>query len=150
MKAYGYVKGAQQVIDLWPIGAGMWLEINAAQAYERMVDAAAKEGITFHVNSAFRDAQKQDMLYRKYVKEMAEWERNKRLGPRPVGAFPASRSKHTAGEALDINGTGTDAPALEWLHRHANEYGFYFPYDAEPWHAEYHPERLTQTPPKVA
>lgn len=144
MKAYGYVKGAPVLLDLWPIGAGLYLEITAAQAFERMADAAKVAGIEFHINSAYRDKASQDRLYRKYVKETAEWQKGGRLGPRPALAAIPGHSMHQSGKALDINVAGADAPALEWLRKHAADYGFVNDVPGESWHWSYLPERAAK------
>lgn len=153
-RADGYSKGRRLELELWSIGKSvsgetLYLEKDAAAQYLRMVEDAAKDGITWTVNTAFRSQAEQDYLYRRYTKRLAEWEAGGMLGKRPAKAAPPGWSTHQAGLSVDINRAAGDDPATpepdspvdKWLRDNAHHYGFVFDVEAEPWHASYLPDR---------
>lgn len=123
----------------------IYLEKEAAQAYEKMRVAAEKEGIRFVVFSGYRSASGQHSLYNQYYQSDA-------LDAIQYSAYPRS-SEHEAGYALDI-GYNEDYPENfyeteqgKFLDQHAHEYGFVlrYPlgkesitgYNYESWHYRY-------------
>jgi len=120
----------------------MRLRRDALRAFERMIDAAAREDLTIRILSAYRDAHYQHGLYTRAV-------------ARDVGqswSAPPGRSEHQLGTAadiavprvpvLDVALEGT--PAYEWIVDHAAEFGVVVTYSRErhvergvafePWH----------------
>jgi LAS superfamily LD-carboxypeptidase LdcB len=157
MVHYGYIKGRQVTLDLWPIGDGFYLEISAAQDFLRMRDAAELDGIKLVVNRAYATHSEQERLYRKYMVKLAEWQRGGRLGKRPPPAAAPGYSTHQAGKSVDINRAPGDDPKTEaadspvdiWLRANAHKYNFIFDVPGEPWHATHAPEKCGEKPPAI-
>jgi D-alanyl-D-alanine carboxypeptidase len=133
----GYVNGVAQKIKVTAIDThGHVLRDDAAMSFARMASAAAKDKVTLHVNSAFRDHAKQQHLYELYMTAMRGWEAGSKLDPQPTPAARPGFSKHESGVAVDI-----EAPLLvfTWLKMNAAEFKFYNTVWNEPWHWEYKP-----------
>jgi len=105
-----------------------WLRREAAEAYVKMSQAAAKSGIQVLVYSGYRDANHQRRL--------------KRGGGR-VGN--PGRSEHHLGTTVDVtdnerhvksNSYGACASG-KWMKRNARKYGFVNTVRGEPWHFRY-------------
>ena len=134
-----YASRGEQIIyeDHYPFGTiplvervdgnGKTVKINANMGpdFDRMVADAAKEGITFAINSAYRTREKQI-----------------ELGGSHGAVDPGTTyAVHERGMALDI-GVDNNDPGRIWFTEHAAEYNFesYFQTygsTAEPWHFEY-------------
>lgn len=148
MKAYGYKKGEQFVIDLWPIGGGFYLEERAAQDFLRMEQAADADGIVLRVNTAYRNWRHQKRLHNDYLKAMAAWDAGGRLGKKPPPVAQPGFSNHQSGIALDINRAPGDDPATPqpdspvdlWLAANAARFGFVRTVSVEAWHWEHRPD----------
>jgi hypothetical protein len=118
----------------------------AAYDFVMMANAAAQDGITLYINSAYRSWKDQNDLYVERLNEAV------RLSKGPA-AKPGNNS-HQRGEAVDIN-TGFPIPlyqyamkqnpvgpfnaVFQWLFDHAEDYGFNHVEGAktsvmEPWH----------------
>lgn len=54
-----------------------------------------------------------------------------RHSPHKRGYVAMGRSHHTIGDAADLHGRG-----IQWAHRHAHQFGLYFPMGYEPWHIQ--------------
>lgn len=127
------------------------LRQEAAQAFQRMVAAARRDGVRLQVVSGYRSWTKQQELYEKRVREnMAQ----------NTVAKPG-HSEHQLGTAVDLTdgdennllktGFG-ETPAGRWLHDHAPAYGFAISFTLhnqpqtgcapEPWHYRYWGEAL--------
>lgn len=121
----------------------------AAEALEKMFEAAKKDGISLAGVSAYRSHRTQTTLFNNYVKKDGE------AAAKKYSAVPG-HSEHETGLAIDVSGsTGKCAandcfagtPEAEWLQKHAPEYGFIirYPkgkeaitgYQYEPWHIRY-------------
>lgn len=115
----------------------------AQNAFDEMVSAAAKDGITLYINSSYRSYDEQKNLYDGYAYERGTEEADK-VSSRP------GHSEHQTGLAFDVNTTELSfegTPEAEWLANHCHEYGFIirFPkgkeaetgYIYEPWHIRY-------------
>jgi len=134
----GYKKGKAFPLVVIEVAPDKYLESKAAWAFVDMSRAAEKDGITLHVNSAFRFFDHQKRLFDR-------WVASGRTGPRP--ATPGY-SNHHSGIAVDINrahddpdGRGPIIGATDaWLDANAFRFGFVSPYSWEPWHWEYRPE----------
>lgn len=121
------------------IGGGFQLEESAADAWLKLEAAAEAEGFTVRVNSAYRNPEKQKVLFGAYVKAMAAWMRagsDPALKPKPV-AKPGT-SEHEHGIAVDIN--VKDEKLLRWLLRNSTTYGFWLTAAREPWHYSFYPD----------
>ncbi len=141
------------------------LRPEAAQAYEKMRAAAARDGIVFKVVSSYRDYDHQNRIwerkYRKFIKS----------GLTPIKAIEKiieystipGTSRHHWGTDLDIvdgsknangdllvpskfHGDGPFCEFKEWMDKNAHTYGFYLVYTDsyhrkgfkyEPWHYSY-------------
>jgi len=125
--AIGYVEG--KALPLTVVGIdGKPVEIETARAYQRMREAAAKDGATIKVVSGFRTMDEQEYLYGCYVHCSCN---NCNLAARP------GYSAHQSGRALDLN---TRDPAVgAWMRAHGNAFGFFNTVPGEPWHWEYRP-----------
>lgn len=98
----------------------------AAQQWQRMVDAAAADGVTMRVTDSYRSYDQQV--------ELAG-----RKGLYKDGGFAATpgTSNHGWGLAVDLD---TDqGGALAWMQQHGHEYGFVEAVPREPWHWEFRP-----------
>ncbi|GLX69928.1 M15 family metallopeptidase [Paenibacillus glycanilyticus] len=112
------------------------LSESVAKDFGEMVKGAKQDGVEhFLINSGYRDAAKQDQLYRDMGHDYA---------------LPAYHSEHNLGLSLDIGSTEAkmdDAEEGKWLKKHAWEYGFILRYPKgkeeitgiqyEPWHFRY-------------
>ena len=104
---------------------GKPVEKKTAAAFERMRDAAAKDGVHLQLNSGFRSMEEQQHLYNLY-----------KSGRGNLAAYPG-HSNHQSGIAVDIN-VVSDA-AYNWMHKHGPSFGFRRTVPSEPWHWEYLP-----------
>lgn len=95
---------------------------STADAYERMRQAARRDGVRLRVVSGFRTQAEQEVLYRRY-----------RQGRGNLAAKPGF-SNHQNGKALDLN--TRDSGVLRWLNRNASRFGFRRTVPSEPWHWE--------------
>lgn len=121
----------------------------ALSAWTAMKQAAAQDGITLFLLSAYRSLDYQQQLIAR--KQAAGQAIDNILR---VNAAPGYSEHHT-GRAVDIGTPGCDAlveafektKAFEWLARRAGEFGFSLSYprenelgiDYEPWHWCFHP-----------
>jgi D-alanyl-D-alanine carboxypeptidase len=121
----------------------------AAQALEKLVEGAKKDGVYLAGVSGYRSQATQKSLFERYVKQDGEEK------ARMYSAVPG-HSEHQTGLAMDISGTDGKCAAsdcfagtkeAEWLAKNAHEYGFIirYPkgkeditgYQYEPWHLRY-------------
>ncbi len=124
------------------------MQPEAAEAFERLVEAAGQDGVVVLGVSAFRSEQTQHDLYALNVARHGE-------GADSISARPG-HSEHQTGLAIDV--AGADRSCLvsacfagtveaRWLERHAAHFGFVVRYPAgkeavtgyqhEPWHLRY-------------
>lgn len=127
--ATGYRNGQPVQIELVDIDdAGHALAADAAGAFFAMREAAARDGVTLLVESAFRTMEEQQYLWACY--------QTKSCNSGNLAAQPGF-SNHQMGTAIDaVTAHGTNA-AWVWLQAHAAEFGFYFTVPTEPWHLDY-------------
>lgn len=120
-----------------PGGDGNKLNSEAAAAYNKMVDAAKKEKITWSITDSYRTLETQKKIF--------DWGFFKRTGKRrklgtsgtPV-AYPGT-SNHGWGSAVDLDVKYGDE-AHKWLTDNAHKFGFSNPFKnkrTEPWHWEH-------------
>lgn len=115
--------GNQFGVTVQPIDVGhtFWLRTDVAERWLDMQKAAADEGITLGVNSAFRTWDEQAQMY--YV------------DPGPQYAYPPGHSNHQGGVAVDVSNCWEGSPVYDFLQRRGAEFGFYLPFPGhEPWH----------------
>ena len=97
-------------------GDAAWLRADAAQAFEDMRAAAARDGVTLAVSSAFRSVEAQAFLY-------AQNRLRACFSTTCQTALPGY-SNHQQGTTLDVDtANGTNA-AYRWLVANAKSYGF--------------------------
>ena len=137
--------------DLKSLGNDQSLDSRAYSAYNAMVSAAKKDGVSLWAVSGYRSYSKQNRLYNNRV------DRSKRENPSLSQAEAEAdaaqyvarpgTSEHQLGLAVDFNSVETsfaDTKAGKWLKEHAAEYGFILRYEKEkqsitkvtyePWH----------------
>ena len=120
--ATGYKDGEATKLKIVSCGNSE-AEQHTAIAFRAMARAAEKAGLDLRIRSGFRSHAKQKQLYKDYFRGRGH------LAARP------GYSNHESGRALDIY--ITDYRVLEWLEKHAAEYGFHRTVPGEAWHWEY-------------
>lgn len=121
-----------------------WLAPRAARAWTQMREAAANDGVTLQVVSAFRSIEYQLGILRRKLEHGQTIEQVLRVSAAP------GYSEHHSGRALDITTPGfaalevefENSPAFVWLRKRANVYNFALSYPRgnahgiayEPWH----------------
>jgi D-alanyl-D-alanine carboxypeptidase len=122
----------------------VWMTPRASHAWNRMCEAATRDGVTLQIVSAFRGIEYQlDIIRRKLERGLAMDEILR------MSAAPGY-SEHHSGRAFDLTTPGYKAleeefeksPAFAWLSTNANVYGFAMSYPRgnkhgiayEPWH----------------
>lgn len=121
----GYSSGNPFSIDVVDID-GKPVELDTANAFWVMKQAAAADGVNITIVSGFRTMSQQQYLYGCYVNCNCN---NCNLAAQP------GYSNHQSGHALDLN---TSAPSVyNWLAAHAGAYGFSRTVPSEPWHWEW-------------
>lgn len=121
----GYVKGDPFDITVVTVD-GKPVEVETANAYYAMQQAAAKDGVGIKIVSGFRTMAEQQYLYNCYINCNCN---NCNLAAKP------GYSNHQSGHALDLNTGG--AGVLSWLKAHGDEYGFEATVPSEDWHWEW-------------
>lgn len=133
-----------EIADTDAAGRGYLLRPDAAAAWRALKAAAANDGITLSIYSAFRPLERQaELIRRKLAQGQAIADILRVLAP-------PGYSEHHSGRAIDIatpGAVGLDAgfeltPAYAWLTRHAARFGFILSYPRdnpsayqyEPWH----------------
>ena len=102
------------------------LEVDTANAYVVMQEAAANDGVDLRVVSGFRTMDQQTYLYGCYT--------NCNCNSCNLAAQPGY-SNHQSGHALDLN--TSDGGVLDWLNAHGGDYGFARTVPSEVWHWEW-------------
>ncbi len=121
----GYVNGSPFTITLVDAD-GKPAEVDTADAYAVMQDAAAAAGVNLVVVSGFRTMAEQQYLYACYVNCNCN---NCNLAAQP------GYSNHQSGHALDLN---TSSPGVyDWLANNAANFGFKRTVPSEAWHWEH-------------
>lgn len=123
------------------------LRSEAAQAFMRMADEAARHKLRLRVFSGYRDFEHQKKLYLEAI------EKN---GPKQNGTAAPGYSEHQLGTTIDVSTTDRhtvlsnrfgETPEGRWLHENAERFGFRNSYTnentdesgykPEPWHLRY-------------
>jgi D-alanyl-D-alanine carboxypeptidase len=132
-------------------GRVAFLAPDAASAWLALVRAAAADGHSLVLVSAFRSIARQAEIVRRKRERGQSWEEILR-----VSAYPGFSEHHT-GTAVDVGSPGfadlTEAfettPEFAWLTRHAGRFGFRLSYPRdnaegiayEPWHWRWHADK---------
>lgn len=130
----GYISGTSFPITVITV-QGKQCELETANAYYIMAEAAQEDGVFLSLSSCFRSHEKQTELYNCYV--------NCNCNDCNLAALPGY-SNHQAGTAVDIStgclkntsNTACEAlsPEFTWLQQNGNYFGFYRTVQSEPWH----------------
>ena len=118
-------------VDLPAVGR---LDPALLDAVQRAADAAAQEGVEFHVTSGWRSVALQAELFRDAVRDYGSEEEAARWAATP------ETSAHVTGDALDLG----DFDATYWLSLHGAAYGLCQIYANESWHFELRPDAVTE------
>jgi hypothetical protein len=102
------------------------VEVDTANAYIAMQEAARRDGVSLRIVSGFRTNSEQQYLYGCYVNCDCN---NCNLAARP------GYSNHQSGHALDLN--TADRGVLSWLNRNGGRFGFSRTVPSEDWHWEW-------------
>lgn len=121
----GYVQGNSFTITVVTVD-GKPVEVETANAYYAMQQAAAADGVGIKVVSGFRTMAEQQYLYNCYINCNCN---NCNLAAKP------GYSNHQSGHALDLNTAA--AGVLSWLEAHGDEFGFEATVPSEDWHWEW-------------
>ncbi|MGE0729689.1 MAG: D-alanyl-D-alanine carboxypeptidase family protein [Acidimicrobiia bacterium] len=105
------------------VGGGFRLAKPAADAYQRMVNAARRDGVTFGLSDG----------YRTYADQVDIADRLGLYGQGGVAAVPGT-SNHGWGLAVDLD---LDDRAQAWMRENGWRYGFFEDVPGEPWHWTY-------------
>ncbi len=123
---------------------------SAEAALNRMIKAAAEDGVTLFIKSAYRSYETQKYLYNNYVA---------RDGVAAADRYSAraGHSEHQTGLAFDLNSLEQsfgETKEGKWLAEHCHEYGFIIRYPKdkenitgymyEPWHVRYLGEDIAE------
>ncbi len=127
----------------------LWLTAGAARAWQRMREAARREGVVLEAISGYRS---HDYQLGIFARKRARGQQVEQI--LQVNAAPGY-SEHHSGLALDIGTPGEppaeetfeDTDAFQWLQAHAAAHGFYMSYPRdnphgivyEPWHWRFAP-----------
>ena len=131
---------------------GLQMDRRVAEAYQKMAAAAASDGVSLWISSAYRSSERQEELFKEevsgYAGTYSEPEEAEAYAEQSV-ARPGY-SEHATGLALDLNGVRDDfdtTEAFRWLDVRAQDYGFILRYPKdkqdvtkikyEPWHYRY-------------
>jgi len=158
--SYGSDSGVplqREATDLCPVGADIYgrdqrLTPDVAARWQAMQAAAAQQGVSLLLVSAFRSLEYQRQI----------WERKLAAGESVAQILrvsaPPGYSEHHTGRAIDLPASGCDplteefegTPEFAWLDAHAGKFGFSMPYSRhnrygmiyEPWHWSVHETRI--------
>lgn len=150
-------EGYQVVTAMADATAQIQLQSEAAQAYIRMKDAAAAQGIQLVLYAGYRSVEEQEQLFEAEKKKWLDKGKDEEKATekaKTVVALP-ERSEHNTGLAADILAAEAPEPdisfeeseAFAWLNKNAASYGFILRYPKDkqaitgmtfkPWHYRY-------------
>jgi zinc D-Ala-D-Ala carboxypeptidase len=115
---------------LTPIAqSGHRLYAPAAAAWDRVVAAAAQDGISLRITDSYRSYEQQvDLAARK--------------GLYRDGGLAAVPGTSNHGWGLAVDADVTDPATLEWLRRNGPRFGYVETVPREPWHWEFRPHQV--------
>lgn len=147
-----YIDGVLMVNKTYslPSSYGNGLTNEVSTAFQKMKNAAVKDGITLSIISGYRSYSRQDTIYHNYVQRDGKSEAD------TYSARPG-HSEHQSGLAFDLNSLESsfaNTKEGKWLNEHAYQYGFILRYPKgktnetgyvyEPWHFRYVGEELAK------
>lgn len=147
-----YIDGVLMVNKTYslPSSYGNGLTNEVSTAFQKMKNAATKDGITLSIISGYRSYSRQDTIYHNYVQRDGKSEAD------TYSARPG-HSEHQSGLAFDLNSLESsfaNTKEGKWLNEHAYQYGFILRYPKgktnetgyvyEPWHFRYVGEELAK------
>jgi LAS superfamily LD-carboxypeptidase LdcB len=109
--------------QLAQVEPGHFLTPTAANSFQQMKAAAAKDGVNLNINNAYRSYENQVKMANQYG-----------LYSKGGKAAVPGTSNHGLGKAVDLN-VKANPGSFEWLKNNASKYGFYN-IPREPWHWE--------------
>ncbi len=134
-------------------GTGVKLDYRVAPWYDKMYNAAKKDGIILVPYSGYRSYERQKINYNNLTeKYMGRYGISRQEAAKRAATviLPPGTSEHNLGLAMDICNTYdsfANQKEYKWLVEHAHEYGFILRYTAEkkpitgivaePWHWRY-------------
>ena len=121
----GYTRGSRFNINVVKVD-DRDVEVNTANAYIAMQDAARRDGVSVRIVSGFRTNADQQRLYSCYT--------NCNCNSCNLAARPGY-SNHQSGHALDLNTSSSGV--LNWLNRNGSRFGFRRTVPSEAWHWEW-------------
>ena len=107
------------------------LNIQAASDFNRMVDAAAKDGVNITVSQGYRQLGSQEEGCGRGFTQWCAWKKYK-AGTGNLAAKPGT-SNHGWGSAIDVQNCKSGSKVHKWLSANAQNFGFY-PLASESWH----------------
>lgn len=140
--------------ELKSVGNDQSIDSRIYSAYNAMISAAKKDGVSLWVVSGYRSYSKQNRLYNNRVtrskNENPSFTQEEAEADAARNVARPGTSEHQLGLAIDFNSVETsfaDTKAGKWLKEHAAEYGFILRYEEdkqditkvtyEPWHYRY-------------
>lgn len=100
----------------------------AAEAWDRLVDAAAADGLSLRITDSYRSYDNQVDLVR-------------RKGLYSEGGLAAKPGTSNHGWGLAVDADVTDPAMMSWIREHGPEFGWVEAVPREPWHWEYRPHQ---------
>ncbi len=162
-----FVRIARKWLANEKIGEQLFFQKEAYAAFERMADAAEKDGVKLRILSATRNFAQQKSIWEKKWAKLAKKIPNAAQRASKILEYSAmpGASRHHWGTDLDLNSLdnnsfldGDGAKTHRWLVAHAADFGFFQPYtersarrpygyNEEKWHWSYAPisDFLTQS-----
>lgn len=158
----GYVPKLAEAVK----GSGVYLDYRVAPHYQKMYDAAKKDGVTLTPNSGYRSYELQKNNFNNKINLYVSQGYDKVTATQNAARIilPPGTSEHNAGFAMDIGWVTEDfenSSAYAWLDEHAQDYGFILRYPKsedkqsiteivyEPWHWRYvgveHAKKMKET-----
>jgi hypothetical protein len=143
-------------LRLIPGSEYLWLNRDALESFLRMRDAAAEDGVTLHVLSAFRSVERS----RKKAAKSGNRSAIADFSSHNIGVAIDFRMSHGKQHFKELRTTPMqkvvdmrESPVHKWLFLKGAAFGWY-PYHNEPWHWEYNPPGFQQKfreglPPEV-
>ena len=102
------------------------------RALRQAATEAARDRVTFYVDSGWRSPKYQEQLLQEAISKYGSEKTAARWVATP------NTSSHVSGDAVDIG----HSEATAWLSRHGAQYGLCQIYGNEPWHYELRPEAV--------
>ena len=135
------------------LSTGYYMDERVAPFYEKMYNAAKKDGIILTPYSGYRSYERQERNYKNLTEQyMSQYNLSRKEAAKKAATviLPPGTSEHNLGLAMDICNTKNsfaDTKEYKWLTENAHKYGFILRYTSdkmditgivdEPWHWRY-------------